>query len=249
MSIKGSQRSVKFIIGSDNYNRGIFDVTTNKWLFHADENDNCNILNTLITQHVRPNGNSTYNLGTSSIRWNNVYGVVGNFSTGVTAPYFGHAWESMFVPGQWNRLCYVGRCDENHVGASFIINLQEHRNSCVYNMTYLVNTHYDNRGHVTMLNGSTFNHSGYIKTRVIVDQAGNCYFEFKDEGPQKSTNASNYKVRCRLLPIACGSISTYTTAQNGEGGLSGYVSSSEHVKSGVGLPELAYYWKNSIDTS
>jgi hypothetical protein len=113
-------------------------------------------------------------------------------------------------------------------------------------MTYLVTTHYDNKGHVTMLNGSTYNHSGWVKTRVIVDKYGNCYFELNDEGPQ---NGPDYKVRCRLLPIACGSISTYTTAQNGESALNGYVSSSEHVKYGVGLPALAYYWENSIDTS
>lgn len=161
---------------------------------------------------------------------------------GVTASYFGHAWESTFTPGQWNRLCYVERCNENYVGASFIINLQEHRTSYVYNMTYLVNTHHEQKGHVTMLNGSTYNHSGYVRTRVIVDTYGNCYFEFKDDGP-----STGCKVRCRLLPIACGSITTFTTAVDGEKELSGYVASIEHVKNGIGIPNSTIYHYTPIN--
>ena len=164
---------------------------------------------------------------------------------GVTAQYFGHAWSSEIKPNVWSRLCLVNYCQEINVGTSFIINIQEHRSSVVYNLTYLVNTHFNKQGHVTLLNHSNYKHTGTIFTRVVVAQNGSCYFELKDSAYHTDNN--NRTLVCRLLPIASGSITTYNSFVSGETIPTDYSASTEHMKIGNGIPNLDMYWRQNYN--
>ena len=85
VEVTGKTYGIAFMIGSGDVNRGIYDRTNNKWMFYADAS-NYYMNNTLVTLAIRPSSNNTYNLGTSSYKWANVYATTfnGNLTGNVT---------------------------------------------------------------------------------------------------------------------------------------------------------------------
>lgn len=156
-----------------------------------------------------------------------------------------HSWECTINKNTWSRLCQV-KYSENHAGASYILNVQEHRTSVVYNYTYLVNTHHDKKGHITLLNNSNFAYSGDSEARLVVDTYGNNYFEFRD-GARLSDSWTSATVKCELIPLSTGDITKYTTYTSGSSVPSGYAVATTVLHTGEGIPNIDNYWKDAYN--
>ena len=151
-----------------------------------------------------------------------------------------YSWECTVSKNAWSRLCHVKYALTN-AGASYILNVQEHRTSVVYNYTYLINTHHNKQGHLTLLNNSNFAYSGDAEARLVVDTYGNNYFEFRD-GTRLSDSWTSATVKCELIPISTGDITKYTSFTSGSSIPSDYAIATTVLHTGKGIPNVDNYW-------
>ena len=156
-----------------------------------------------------------------------------------------HSWKCTINKNTWSRLCHVKYAVSN-AGASYILNVQENRNFVVYNYTYLVNTHHEQTGHITLLNNSNFPYSGNSEARLIVDTYGNSYFEFRD-GIRLADSWTSTTVICELVPLSTGDITKYTTYTSGSSIPSDYAVTTTVLHTGEGIPNIDNYWEKAYN--
>ena len=187
----------------------------------------------------------TTSLGTYDANVQNTYvGYQSQLLQGKSAKDFTekHSWKCTINKNTWSRLCHVKYAMSN-AGASYILNVQENRNFVVYNYTYLVNTHHEQTGHITLLNNSNFPYSGDSEARLIVDTYGNSYFEFRD-GIRLADSWTSTTVICELVPLSTGDITKYTTYTSGSSIPSDYVVATTVLHTGEGIPNIDNYLEN-----
>lgn len=192
----------------------------------------------------------TTSLGTYNANVQNTYvGYQSQLLQGKKASDFTekHSWKCTINKNTWSRLCHV-KCAVNNVGASYILNVQEHRSSVVYNYTYLINTHHAKKGHITLLNNSNFVYSGDAEARLIVDIYGNSYFEFRD-GIRLSDSWTSTTLICELIPLSTGDITKYTIYTSGSSIPSDYIVATTVLHTGEGIPNIDNYWKSAYNYS
>lgn len=133
-----------------------------------------------------------------------------------------HSWNAIVKGVTWSRLCYVG-CAASVVGSSFLLNVAGTRGSVVYNDTYVIKAHHNQRATISKISGC--NYSSGLKLRVLADSNGNCYVELYDNA-NSITNSTTQTVYCRLLSIYTGSVTKYTAFTDGSTLPSNFVSSA-----------------------
>ena len=120
-------------------------------------------------------------------------------------------WNTPVKCATWSRLCYVA-ARESVLGNSFILNVAGTRNCVVYNNTFVIKATHLQKALISKISGSTYGSN--IQLRVVSDSTGNCYVEVYDN-VNNSTNTTTQDVKCSLIDIACGAVTTYTAFTDG----------------------------------
>lgn len=121
-----------------------------------------------------------------------------------------HKWDTTVKCATWSRLCLV-EAEAGIVGSSFILNVSATRNNTVYNETFAISVAHPGKASIVKLSTAKYSSIGI---RCTVNTSGRAYVELYDNANNVG-NGVTQTVKCRLVALRCGTVSTYSAFTDG----------------------------------